>query len=155
MNFPHLRAVLAALSCLVAASCVSLSDLPQSAAEVDFDDGASGDTGWAEWQSGLVVRAESDDAMAEAAAYALTTHGYEVARTDLEGGAVMGEHGMTDHDWNIVAGIYFLRAEDGLYRVRIIVEGSKDFGITGDATSGDSPRLIAHTLRVRLDSMDT
>jgi hypothetical protein len=61
----------------------------------------------------------------------------------------MGEHGMTAHDWNIMAAIYF-RAEDGGVRVRVQAEGSKDIGFSGDVTSGGWTGGMINSMRNRL-----
>jgi hypothetical protein len=38
-----------------------------------------------------------------------------LVRADISAGVVMGQHGMTAHDWNIIAGIYFKKKDDSLY----------------------------------------
>lgn len=138
--------------CVLCTSCVSLDSMPQSADEVDFTAERSGDTGWAQWQESITVRAASKEHVFNAARVSLNRHGYYVKRENLDKGVVIGEHGMTAFDWNIVAGIYFKHQGNHDYKVRILIEGSKDIGFAGDATGGASPQMLAATLRGALPS---
>jgi len=124
--------------------------MPQSADEIDFSTDRVGDTGWAEWQESITVWAASREELFSAAKYALAVHDYEVKRGEIGKGMVIGEHGMTAFDWNIVAGIYFKEQDDGKYKVRILIEGSKDIGFGGDDTGGASPQAMAAALQSRL-----
>jgi len=47
---------------------------------------------------------------------------------------VIGEHGMTAHDWNVIGGVYFKERHQDT-QVKVIIEGSKDIGFSGDVTS--------------------
>ncbi len=65
----------------------------------------------------------------------------------------MGEHGITLHDWNVIAGIY-LKGEDKTVRVLVIAEGSKDFGFSGDVTGDGWTGKIIDGIRQYLRRMD-
>jgi hypothetical protein len=56
---------------------------------------------------------------------------------------------MTAHDWNVVAGVYF-REEPGAVAVIVLVEGSKDFGFSGDAIGGGWTGRILQGMRAYL-----
>lgn len=58
----------------------------------------------------------------------------------------IGEHGMTAHDWNVIGGVYF-RERDQDTQVKVIVEGSKDIGFSGDVTSDGWTGKILKGLR--------
>ena len=60
--------------------------------------------------------------------------GFSLIRADKSKGIVIGEHGITLHDWNIMSGVYFKKVETATM-VKVIVEGSKDTGFSGDVTS--------------------
>ncbi len=60
-----------------------------------------------------------------------------------------GKHGITLHDWNIVAGIYYKRAGQGI-EVLVQVEGSKDTGFSGDVTGDGWTGKILNAMRARL-----
>lgn len=149
-----LRLLLVCIVVLLTSCRAKISSMPQSADEIDFLEDLRGDTGWAQWQESLTVHASTRFELQQAAEHALNTHGYRVKRSSASRGMVIGEHGMTAYDWNILAGVYFeprpKKDESGEFAVRIIVEGSKDFGFLGDATGGAKPEEIAETLRAWL-----
>lgn len=58
--------------------------------------------------------------------------GFSLLKADSNKGMAIGEHGMKMHDWNIIAGVYFAELE-GVIKVAVIVEGSKDIGFSGDS----------------------
>ena len=60
--------------------------------------------------------------------------GFSIRAADSSKGVVIGEHGMTAHDWNVLAGVYFREHGNGTL-VGVLVEGSKDIGFSGDVTS--------------------
>lgn len=124
------------MAAVVAASgCASVRSLPQSAEDAGFDSGVEGKTGWSEYQEvttfpGVTVKTAFDAAKA-----GLGDAGFALRKADLEKRMVIGAHGMTAHDWNIVAGVYLREVPEGV-QAKVKVEGSKDIGFSGDATSG-------------------
>jgi len=118
--------------CLLS-GCASISSLPQSAQEVDFDRSEEGKTGWAEWQDTMHVKGVDKRTAYQAAKSGLADAGFTLKRASFDEGFAIGEHGMTAYDWNIVAGIYIKENKTG-YMFKAIVEGSKDVGFWGDMT---------------------
>jgi hypothetical protein len=120
---------------LLASGCASTRSLPASADLAGFDSGQEGKTGWSEYQEittfpGVSVRTAFDAAKA-----GLGDAGFALRKADLEKRMVTGAHGMTAHDWNVVAGVYLREVPEGV-QAKVHVEGSKDIGFSGDATSG-------------------
>jgi hypothetical protein len=120
---------------LFASGCASTRSLPASADLAGFDSGQEGKTGWSEYQEittfpGVSVRTAFDAAKA-----GLGDAGFALRKADLEKRMVTGAHGMTAHDWNVVAGVYLREVPEGV-QAKVHVEGSKDIGFSGDATSG-------------------
>jgi hypothetical protein len=127
--------LLALLTLLLAPSCATVSMMPQSASEVDFD-GVEGKTGWSEYKQVATFSNTSIEEIYLAAKVGLGSAGFELLVADKAQGYVIGEHGMTLHDWNIIAGVYFVPGNTDM-KVAVIVEGSKDIGFSGDVT-GDA-----------------
>jgi hypothetical protein len=57
---------------------------------------------------------------------------------------------MTAHDWNVIAGVYF-KEFDKSTKVKVIIEGSKDIGFSGDVTSDGWSGKILKGLRQHLN----
>ena len=128
------------VAALVLTGCASLNSLPRTASDVTFD-GERGKTGWAEHRNNGVFQGYDADQVFEAAKVGLEQSGFAVKRADRARGMVLGEHGITLVDWNIVAGVYFQEVGADT-RVHVVSEGSKDVGIAGDATAADWPGQI-------------
>ena len=142
-----------AFALLSLAACATVGMLPSSAAEVDFD-GAEGKTGWSEYRHIEVFRNQSVDAIYDAAKVGLGNAGFSLRRADKSLGFVIGEHGMTAHDWNVVSGVYFV--QDGAnVKVAVIAEGSKDIGFSGDVTSDGWTGRILSGMRQHLNDTQT
>lgn len=135
--------------CLLSAACVSVSSLPQAASEIDFSDDFVGDSGWSSWRDGMTIPGVSEDQVYEAAKDALVRSGFLIKRASRSDASILGEHGMTLYDWNVVAGVYYKSISDGV-EVRVWVEGSKDVGFAGDATGQPWPQLILASMRSSL-----
>lgn len=116
--------------------CASIASLPQSAADVDFASTTEGKTGWSEYQGAFSTPRIDENIAYEAAKAGLRGAGFTVSRGIPDRQAIMGEHGMTAYDWNVVAGVYYQSDETNTY-FKTIVEGSKDIGFSGDATGSD------------------
>ncbi len=129
--------------------CATVGMLPPDAAHVDFD-GAEGKTGWSQYQHMETFRGYSVDQVYDAAKVGLGNAGFSLRTADKSKGTVIGEHGMTAHDWNVIAGVYFKQQSDGIV-VKIIAEGSKDIGFSGDVTSGGWTGMILKGMREYLN----
>ena len=117
------------------AGCASVGSLPKSAAEAPFDSGQEGKTGWSEYQETATFPGITMQTAFDAAKAGMGDADFALRRADLSQGVVIGAHGMTAHDWNIVAGVYLREVPVGVQAL-VKVEGSKDIGFSGDATSG-------------------
>jgi uncharacterized protein YceK len=124
-----------ALALSVLSGCASVSSLPDSANEVNFDAVKEGKTGWSEYQETTTFPGVTLKTAFDAAKAGLADAGFALRSADFANGVVKGAHGMTAHDWNIVAGVYLKETAEGV-AVMCKVEGSKDIGFSGDATSG-------------------
>ena len=140
-----MRIVWVVVTALFMTGCASLDSLPQSAAEAAFD-GERGKTGWSEYQNGDVFQGYNGDQVFEAAKVGLKQTGFTLKKADRSRGMVLGEHGITPFDWNVVAGVY-LKQVGADTRVHVVAEGSKDVGFFGDTTSADWPRNILRNMR--------
>jgi hypothetical protein len=129
--------------------CASVSMLPKSAADADFDSGVEGKTGWAQYKETARFEGVDSDLIFNAAKAGLAASNFSLVSANRDLGVVMGEHGMTMHDWNVIAGIYF-RERAGGFDVKVIVEGSKDIGFSGDATGGGWTGRILNGMRSML-----
>jgi len=107
--------------------------MPKSANQVNFDS-REGKTGWSRYEQVETFRGYSADQIYDAAKIGLGDAGFSLREADATNGMVIGEHGMTLHDWNVIAGVYFRESGDDT-KVKVIVEGSKDIGFSGDVTS--------------------
>lgn len=143
----RLIAYLLFVTTLALSACASVQSMPQTADQVVWD-AAIGDTGWAEWQEELVIEDTNSEEMFRSARIALGESSFSFERGSAATGTAIGQRGMTAHDWNVIAGVYFrpLADNEGDFQVRILVEGSKDIGFSGDATSAPWAQMIANSL---------
>ena len=129
---------LALALCLAVATsftgCATMSMLPVDASAVDFE-GIEGKTGWSQYQQVETFSGYNTDQIYQAAKVGLGSAGFSLRAADKSKGTVIGEHGMTAHDWNIITGVYFKEVDTNKVKVKIITEGSKDVGFSGDVTS--------------------
>lgn len=123
--------------------------LPQSVNETDFT-GREGKTGWSKYEHIEDFNGYTIEQVYSAAKVGLGNAGFALRRADLSLGMAVGEHGMTPHDWNIIAGVYFKETHSGV-KVKVIAEGSKDIGFSGDATSDGWTGRILKEMRVYLN----
>ena len=107
--------------------------LPDDVSMVDFRS-PEGKTGWSKYEHIETFRGYTPDQIYASAKVGLGSAGFSLRSADLSKGKVVGEHGMTAHDWNVIAGVYFKQIDEGT-NVKVIVEGSKDIGFSGDVTS--------------------
>jgi hypothetical protein len=134
-------------------ACATVGMLPKSAAEVDFDS-QEGKTGWSEYKHVEIFRGQTIDDIYAAAKVGLGDAGFSLRRADKSLGYVIGEHGMTAHDWNVISGVYFV-ADGNDVKVAVIAEGSKDIGFSGDVTSDGWTGKILKNMREYLNATQT
>jgi len=116
--------------------CATTGLLPKSASEIDFENRVEGKTGWSRYEEFVVFNSVDLKTVYEAAKAGLAEADFALINADLSKQTVLGEHGITIHDWNVIAGIYFREIKDGV-EVKVIVEGSKDIGFSGDVTGSN------------------
>jgi len=130
-------------------ACATVGMVPHDVSEVDFD-APEGKTGWSEYQHVETFHGYNADQVYEAAKVGLGNAGFSLRKADKSKGTVIGEHGITLHDWNVIAGVYFKEIKDAT-KVKVIVEGSKDIGFSGDVTSDGWTGKILKGLRQYLN----
>jgi hypothetical protein len=119
--------------------------LPKDVSEVNFE-APEGKTGWSQYEHVETFHGYNAEQVYEAAKVGLGNAGFSLRVADISKGMVIGEHGMTAHDWNVIGGVYF-RERDQDTQVKVIVEGSKDIGFSGDVTSDGWTGKILKGLR--------
>lgn len=129
--------------------CATVGMLPKDSSEVDFD-GVEGKTGWSQYQHAETFHNYNIDQIYEASKVGLGDAGFSLRIADKSKGFVIGEHGMTLHDWNVIAGVYFKEIDNDT-KVKVIVEGSKDIGFSGDVTSDGWSGKILKGMRTYLN----
>ena len=144
------KLLLSAIVSLILTGCASVNMLPRNATLADFT-APEGKTGWSKYEHLERFPGYKPDQIYEAAKVGLSVAGFSLRSADLSKGIVVGEHGMTAHDWNVIAGVYFKEA-DGILTVKIIVEGSKDIGFSGDVTSDGWTGKILKAMRDHLNA---
>lgn len=133
--------------------CVGIGSVPASAAEAPFSSGFEGKTGWSSYREEARFSGVTIENVYQAAKAGLGSAKFALRRGDLKAGVAIGEHGMTAHDWNVIAGVYF-RQNGEHVEVLVLAEGSKDFGFSGDATSGGWTGMILNGMREYLKKPD-
>lgn len=131
-------------------ACATVGMVPHDVAEVDFDS-PEGKTGWSKYEHVETFHGYNIDQVYEAAKVGLGDAGFSLRYADKSKGMVIGEHGITLHDWNVIAGVYF-KEYDNSTKVKVIVEGSKDIGFSGDVTSDGWTGKILKGLRQYLNA---
>ncbi len=149
----QLRILTLVISSLVVCGCATVGMLPQSVSEVDFS-AVEGKTGWSEYRQVETFRNQTVDDIYDAAKVGLGNAGFSLRRADKSQGLVIGEHGMTAHDWNVLSGVYFV-ANGSDVDVLVITEGSKDIGFSGDVTSDGWTGKILSGMRRHLNDTQT
>ncbi|WP_319466998.1 hypothetical protein [uncultured Pseudodesulfovibrio sp.] len=139
-----------ALTVSTMSGCASMSMLPNTSTEAEQKTLAEGDTGWASYREISRFSDTTSDELIEAAKYGLGYSKFALTKVDKINGVVFGEHGMTLHDWNIIAAVYIIDKKDW-FKVIVAAEGSKDIGFSGDATGGGWTGQILIGMREYLD----
>lgn len=126
--------------------CTSINSMPQSASEIDFSPNEEGRTGWSKYEEVFFFRGVDKRTAYFAGKSGMADAGFTIKRANYEEGAIIGEHGMTAYDWNIVAGVYIKTEEKGS-SAKVLVQGSKDVGFWGDMTASSWAQDIFKGMR--------
>lgn len=145
-----IRFVMIPACALALTGCASVSMLPQSASEVNFET-LEGKTGWSKYEQVETFQGYSLDQVYSAAKVGIGSAGFSLRLADKSKRIVLGEHGMTMHDWNVIAGIYMRELPDAT-QAKVIIEGSKDIGFSGDVTSDGWSGKILREMRRYLNA---
>ncbi|MGM0695139.1 MAG: hypothetical protein ACQEUN_17325 [Pseudomonadota bacterium] len=145
-----IRFVSTAIFAFSLTGCASVSMLPQNASEVNFDT-TEGKTGWSKYEQVETFQGYSLDQVYSAAKVGIGSAGFSLRLADKSKRIVLGEHGMTMHDWNVIAGVY-LRERPDATQAKVIIEGSKDIGFSGDVTSDGWSGKILREMRRYLNA---
>ncbi len=114
--------------------CASTAMLPATANDV-IAGGGEGKVGWSSYREESVLKNTTMPEAISAAKAGLGDAGFALREVNVSAGRVVGEHGMTAHDWNIIAGVYLKPQGKDVVAI-VLAEGSKDIGFSGDVTSG-------------------
>lgn len=134
----------------LATGCASTSMLPQSAKDVDFRSATEGKTGWSSYREQTVFKNAKKAQVLQAAKAGLGDSGFALKSVNADEGVVFGEHGMTLHDWNVIAGVY-LKEEGADILTVVLAEGSKDIGFSGDVTGNAWTGKILRGMRAYMN----
>lgn len=146
-----MRIIICLLFPLSLFGCATINMLPENVSEVEFN-APEGKTGWSEYQQIETFKGYTVDQVYEAVKVGLGESGFALRLADKSKGTVIGEHGITLHDWNIIAGVYFKAVDNGTV-VKVIAEGSKDTGLSGDVTGdGWTGKILGATRRYLNDT---
>lgn len=138
------------LPVMFSVGCASVVMLPKTAAAAPFDEQKEGETGWSSYMEKASFKEVSEDEIYNAAKSDLAHAKFQLIKANKQEGVVIGEHGITWHDWNVIAGVYFRKSQAG-FDVLVLAEGSKDIGIAGDQTGGAWTGTILNQMRDFLD----
>lgn len=134
---------------LLMQACATVDMLPKSAELANFSSD-EGKTGWSQYKHIETFHGYNADQVYEAAKVGLGNAGFSLRTANKSKGVAIGEHGMTLHDWNVIAGVYF-REQQSATKVLVIIEGSKDIGFSGDVTSDGWSGKILKEIREYLN----
>ncbi len=126
--------------------CTSINSMPQAASEIDFTQTKEGRTGWSKYEEVLFFRGVDKRTAYLAGKAGLADAGFTIKRADYEKAVIIGEHGITAYDWNVVAAVYIKSQDDGSY-AKVLVQGSKDVGFWGDMTASSWTQDIFKGMR--------
>jgi len=130
-------------------SCATVGMVPDDVSKIDFD-AEEGKTGWSEYQQVETFHGYNAEQIYSAAKIGLGSSGFSLRKANKSKGVVIGEHGVTLHDWNVIAAVYFSEFGEST-KVKVIVEGSKDIGLSGDVTSDGWTGKILKGMRQHLN----
>ena len=131
----HIKFLVIILFSLLTSGCASINSLPQSSENVSFELKEEGRTGWSEYQDSMFFNGVDKRTAYLAAKSGLADAGFTIKKANFDTLSIIGEHGITAYDWNIVAGAYVKEEPSKGSWIKVIVEGSKDVGFWGDMTA--------------------
>jgi hypothetical protein len=117
-----------------------LDDLPDSNAAIHYGEIEKKHS--RHYEHEFALKHVSEDQLVKATEQALSSNGYIVRKNDRQSGVITAERGMRANEWGSVAGVYYMRRNDGL-SVKVIVEISQDF-------TGTFPQKYAENIAVRI-----
>jgi hypothetical protein len=134
--------------------CASIGSVPASIEAAKIDDPVNGKVGWSRYQGADLFSQINKKTALDAARAGLNHSAFVIKRDDPEAGYVIGEHGMTMYDWNVICGVYIKETPAGC-KVKVIAQGSYDYGFAGDATGSDWVQDILRYMRQYLSSANS
>jgi hypothetical protein len=148
MNLWRFPVIVLSLLCILV-GCATVYMLPESFQEVDFNS-REGKTGWSKYEQVERFRDTTPQVLYDSIKVGLGDAGFALRKADFQNGVVIGEHSITWEDWNSMAGVYFKQdGKDTL--VKVIIEGSKDIGFSGDQISDGYTGKILKGIRLHLN----
>ena len=145
------RMILISIALLFGVGCASIGSVPTSIEGARFDNSVNGKVGWSRYQASELFSKINKSEALDAARFGLNQSRFVIKRYDPDTGYVIGEHGITMYDWNVICGVYVKETENGCY-VKVIAQGSYDYGFAGDATGSDWPQDILRYMHQYLKS---
>lgn len=139
---------------MLVSGCVSINAVPQDAKFVDFDLNKEGRTGWSKYEETMFIKNIDTRTAYLAAKAGLSEARFTIKKADFSHLVVIGEHGITPYDWNIVAGVY-IKPEGKGCLIKAYVQGSKDIGFWGDMTGSSWTQDIFKGIRTYLNDPNT
>ena len=137
------------LTMLFISGCATLSSLPQSTKNVDFNSLKTGRTAMWTYEDSVFFKNMDKEMIFLAAKHGLSVNNFVIRKASYEDGVLLGYHDITPHDWNVVAGVYIQQFGEKT-AVKVITKTSKDFSLVGnigDTTSGSWPQLIINAMQ--------
>lgn len=145
-----MRSFIVVLLTVLLSGCATIGSLLQSPKEIDFDQRIEGKAGWSKYEEQYTFNDVKLEDAFKASKAGLASANFAVRKADLSKGLIVGEHGMTLHDWNVIAEIY-LKQEGNDVIVKVIAQSSKDIGFSGGVSSGGWTGEILSGMRDYLD----
>jgi hypothetical protein len=143
------KLLLALAAAVLCSGCATRYSLPDSAAEVDFE-APMGKTGWGQYERTEFYPGATPERVRQQVIQGLSQMRFAILDDDPKAAMVIGEHGATLYDWNILFGVYWKTHQNGVL-VRYHVEASKDVGFLGDKTQRDWITELHGRLRIAFE----
>jgi hypothetical protein len=131
---------------ILLSGCATIGSLLQPSSEISYDQRIQGKTGGSKYEELYTFNDVKFIDVFEAAKAGLASANFALRKADLGKGLIVGEHGTTLHDWNVIAEIYLKQEGDDVI-VKVIAQGSKDIGLSSGVTSGGWTSEILNGMR--------
>lgn len=141
-----MRSYICILLAVSLSGCATIDSLLQSPTGINYNQRIEGKTGGSKYEELYTFNDVKFIDVYEAAKVGLASANFALRKADLSKGLIVGEHGTTLHDWNVIAEIY-LKQEGNDVIVKVIAQGSKDIGFSGGVTSGGWTGEILNGMR--------